>query len=126
MAYTIILDTSAAINLLNQGDKRILSVIENEQATETVITGITRFELGVGIKENADETIAKIPCISLDCEAYSNAAKMYRELAKKGKTPPLKDCFIAACAIRVGAVLITLDNDFEIFRDYGLDVRIIK
>lgn len=124
MAYTIVLDTSAVINLLKRKDKRIIEAIEKESVEEIVITGITRFELEVATKKDR-ELIAQIPCISCTCNAFSIAANMYSSLQKEGKKPQLKDCFIAACAIDVNGTLITCDKDFGLFEKHGLKQRYV-
>ncbi len=124
MARTIMLDTSAAIDILKHGDQIVLTAIKEEEAEEVVISAITRFELDVAAG-NDREKIAELPCISVTCSAMSFAAEMYSNLCKKGKEPQLKDCLIAGCAIDSDAMLITRDNDFKIFLDYGAKVRIV-
>ena len=124
MAYRVILDTSAVIELLNRNDQRVLDQIEKEGSEEVFISGITKFELEIG--GDGDVRIGDIPCLPIGCEAFSLAAKIYSELCTKGKEPSLKDCFIAACAIIEDGVLITYDRDFEIFLEYGLNAKILK
>lgn len=124
MAYKVILDTSAAIELLKRNDRKVIEEIEREKPEEVFISGITRFELEVGSR--GDERLADIPCLSVGCEAFRLAGRMYAELAAKGKEPGIKDCFIAACAIAEEAVLVTYDKDFERFSAFGLNPRILK
>jgi predicted nucleic acid-binding protein len=45
---------------------------------------------------------------------YEDAAALYRQCRRAGKTPPsLTDCLIAVVAIRAGAELIHADRDFD-------------
>lgn len=125
MAHTVMLDTSAVIALLKKGDETVISAIKQEAPEEVIISAITRFELEVATTKDKDK-IAALPCVSASCFALSLAARMYSELCKKGKEPQLKDCFIAGCAIDTEAVLITLDNDFKVFSEFGLKSKIIE
>jgi len=120
----VILDTSAAIELLNRKDKQILHTIEKEKPTEIFICGVTRFELGVGSEDDAQ--ILDIPCLSMNCEMFGFAAKMYSLLKQHGKMPGIKDCFIAACAITEDSLLLTYNKDFEVFKEFGLNAKVLK
>ena len=124
MAFTVMLDTSAAIDLLKKGDPAVIKAIDEETPQEVVISAVTRFELDVAAYRDRDQ-IAGIPCLSATCQAFSRAAEMFSGLRKKGKEPQLKDCFIAACAIDSDAILITRDRDFKEFQEYGLMVKIV-
>jgi predicted nucleic acid-binding protein len=124
MAYKVILDTSAAIELLKRNDRKVIEQIEKEKPEEVLISGVTRFELEVG--SGNEERIGDIPCVSLGCEAFALAGRIFSSLGSKGRTPSIKDCFIAACAIVEEGTLITYDRDFEVFKEYGLDARILK
>jgi predicted nucleic acid-binding protein len=124
MAYKVILDTSAAIELLKRNNSSVIEAIEMEKPEEVLISGVTRFELEVG--SEGDSRIADIPCISIRCEAFALAGRLYSELSAKGKMPGVKDCFIAACAITEEALLVSYDRDFGLFSEYGLNARILK
>lgn len=124
MAYTVMLDTSAVIELLKRKNEKVMEAIRNEEREEVVISAITKFELEVATDKDKDK-LRTIPCTSAHCSALSLAAEIYADLSKKGKKPPLKDCLIAGCAIDSDAVLITCDKDFELFKGYGLKAKIV-
>jgi len=44
---------------------------------------------------------------------FENAGSLSYKLKKAGKETSLGDCFIAACAKKYGATIITLDKDFK-------------
>lgn len=126
MENSIILDTSAVIDLFKNEKSKIIEEVRNNSPQEVLITSITKFELEVGAKTNEDkEKIGEIPCISFDCQSSTLAAKMFFELEKEGKRPGLKDCLIAAVAINTKSILITKDKDFRIFEKYGIEIRIV-
>jgi len=124
MEYTIILDTSAAIELLEKNNEKVKQAITAQEHEEVVLSAISKFELEVA-EEKKDSSLEQIPCISASCSALSLAAQMYSILKERGKMPPLKDCFIAACAIDANALLISCDKDFRLFEEFGLKIKIV-
>ena len=45
---------------------------------------------------------------------------------RQGKIPPANDLLIAATVVAHDKVLITLDRDFLLFKDYGLKVELLS
>ncbi len=80
--------------------------------------GVIRAEVLRGIKNPAlrDEVsdffdiVPEIPC---DACLWRAVSDLGWSLGRKGKWPPVTDLVIAACALRVGAILITPDAHFE-------------
>ena len=127
MVDCIMLDTSAVIELVKRNNPKILDALKSEMPTAIAISGITQFELEVGAKDEEDlKKIRSIPCISADCPAFSIAAHIYAELKSAGKTPQIKDCFIAAVAIYNDCLLMTFDRDFGAFEKFGLKTKLLN
>ncbi len=120
-----ILDTSVIIELF-KGNKIILDKLKNE-TTVYGISVITMFELYCGsLKEREEIFLERIPKIEFDEKCAKFAGRIYKDLKSKGKVPKVKDLLIASSAIAYSKTLYTCDSDFEIFKEYGLRVVIIK
>ena len=119
-----ILDTSVIIAIARNNEKVINYLLENHKNTTFHITAITRFELKCGrTKDIEDLYINMLKTLPFDDRATDVAAYIYRELSKRGKIPSVKDLFIASICIANNLTLITLDKDFEIFKEFGLNVE---
>ncbi len=120
-----ILDTSVIIEIF-RGNKRILDELKDE-TTVYGISVITLFEPHCGtLKEREEMFLEKIPKLDFDEKSAKFAGKIYRDLKSKGKIPKVKDLLIASSAIAHSKILYTCDSDFEVFREYGLKLKILK
>jgi predicted nucleic acid-binding protein len=54
-----------------------------------------------------------VPEVPTDPKLWQEVSRMGWKLGRKGKWPPVTDLAIAACALRVGATLISPDRHFE-------------
>jgi predicted nucleic acid-binding protein len=120
-----ILDTSVIIEIF-KGNKRILHELKKDKTVVYGISVITLFELYCGnLKEREELFLEKIPKLSFDEKSAKFAGKIYRDLKTKGKTPKVKDLLIASSAIAHSKTLYTCDSDFEMFKEYGLKLKIL-
>jgi len=118
-----ILDTSVVIELF-RGNRRVLEALPKDLIYG--ISVITLFELYCGsLKEREEIFLEKIPKLNFDERSAKLAGKIYRELRKEGKVPKVKDLLISASAIAHDKLLITADRDFDVFRKFGLNLKII-
>ena len=120
-----VLDTSVIIEIA-RGNDRVLSEVTSLDKS-FYITSITVFEIFVG-KTSKEELlwISSLPVLPLDEEAAKTAAYIHKRLRKRRRTIALRDLFIGAISLANGYRLITLDNDFEALREFGLDLVILK
>ncbi|MBO8174999.1 MAG: type II toxin-antitoxin system VapC family toxin [Thermococcus sp.] len=119
-----LLDTSVIIEIF-RGNKKVLDTLVKKGLIYGVST-ITLFELHCGtLKEREELMLEKLPKLEFEEESAKIAGKIYRDLKRKGKLPPAKDLLIAASAIAHDKILFTCDDDFEIFRKYGLKLELI-
>ncbi|AEC51895.1 nucleic acid-binding protein [Pyrococcus sp. NA2] len=119
-----LLDTSVIVEIFGGNKKVIESLSPNETYA---IPTIVLFELYCGnLKEREVLMLEMIPKVEFNEEAAKIAGWMFQDLKEKGKLPPLKDLLIAATAIAHDMTLITCDRDFEMFKEYGLKVKILE
>ncbi len=120
-----ILDTSVVIEIF-KGNSEILKRLRSS-STIYGISVITLFELYCGsLKEKEEILLEKIPKLEFDEKSAKLAGKIFKDLKSKGMIPKVKDLLIASSAIAHSKKLYTCDTDFKIFKDYGLDVAILK
>ncbi|MGA1839014.1 MAG: PIN domain nuclease [bacterium] len=115
-----LIDSSAWIEYLRpKGSKRVKArvreILEKENA---VSCGIVVVEILRGAKDNKSfqmlkDTFLSLPQIPIDNSVIETAAKYGFMLDRKGKTIPTTDLIIAAAA-EGKAVILHVDNDFEI------------
>jgi tRNA(fMet)-specific endonuclease VapC len=128
----IVLDTSA-YSQMRRGHGVVLDQLAEAAIVfvPVIVIGELRagFELGDRTKDNIAlldaflgepfvETIEVTPAIAA---GYGRA---FAELRRAGTPIPINDIWIAACALRVGARLLTFDRDF--LRVPGLDVELLE
>ncbi len=122
----VVLDSDVLIDWL-RGDPKTGQVLERLIAKpfqySFYITSITDFELLVGGFKTGTQTlvqskIATFDTLNFDSRAAEIAARLFAELTVRGKTPPLKDLFIAAICISFDLPLATRNKrDFEQFKE---------
>lgn len=121
-----VLDTSIVIEIF-KGNKRVVEKILSNKSMIYGISVITLFELHCGkLKEREEIFLESIPKLDFDEKSAKFAGSIYRDLKNKGRTPKVKDLLIASSAIANSKILFTTDSDFEIFRNYGLKLEVIK
>lgn len=118
----ILVDTSVWIDFLrgtNSPQRRLLHrLIEDEE--DICLTEIILTEILQGIKEDKDfkrvkDHLQEFPIYQpKGIDTYLNAAGIYRECRKKGKTVrKTVDCIIAAVCMENNLLLLHKDSDFN-------------
>jgi len=121
-----VIDTSVIIALARDNKKVLEYLTTNHKNTTFYITAVTRFELKCGkTRDIEDYYINMLKTLPFDDKSADIASYIYKELSKKGKTPNFKDLFIASICIANNIPLITLDRDFKVFKEFGLDLELI-
>lgn len=119
----ILVDTSVWIDFLkgvNSSQRRTLHrLIEEEE--DIFLTEIILTEILQGIKRDKDfrkikDYLLEFPIVrAKGVETYIEAARIYRELRKKGKTVrKTVDLIIGAICIENGLILLHKDRDFDL------------
>ena len=119
-----IIDTSVVIEIF-RGNNKVLKTLLEEKLVYS-LSAITLFEIYCGsLKEREVLMIEKMPKLNFDEKSARMAGNIFKDLKKKGKIPSVDDLLIAANAIAFDKILFTCDKDFDIFRDYGLKLKIL-
>ncbi|MCP4755048.1 MAG: PIN domain nuclease [Proteobacteria bacterium] len=120
----ILVDTSVWIGVLRDKTGKIVQAFQRGTASDIIVfCRFVQLELLQGAKgelewRKLDEYLSTQYYLEMTDESWSNAAKIYFDLRKRGETirSPI-DCCIAQIAIDSGAVLLHNDQDFEKIAD---------
>ncbi len=120
-----VLDTNVIIKIA-RGNREVLNAVLAED-NYFYITSITWFEIKVGAPKLAElNLMSSLECLNFDRKSADLAAELYRKLKKDGRIISLKDLYIGAICLSNKEKLITMDSDFEVLRDFSLEVTFIK
>ncbi|WP_367270985.1 type II toxin-antitoxin system VapC family toxin [Thermococcus sp.] len=64
--------------------------------------------------------------LPFDRKSAEMAAYLHKKLRERGTPMGLRDLFIGAVCLANGLPLITLDGDFEVLKEFGLSVKLIR
>jgi tRNA(fMet)-specific endonuclease VapC len=118
MAATAVLaDSSFYITLMRQRNDPLRALALAAASRDLAVCGIVRCEVGRAIVPKAIrekfraawDVMINVPT---DNRLWEEVERMVWELDRKGKILPLTDVIIACCALRISAVVLTLDNHF--------------
>jgi predicted nucleic acid-binding protein len=99
---------------------------------DIAVSVITAAELELGVLRASDPATrairlrtlgrvrAEYPLLPIDDQVASCFARLADEQLRAGRKPRRHDTWIAATALRHGAVVITQDSDFEVFASVGV------
>lgn len=119
-----VLDTNVIIEIA-RGNKELLDSVLSADSY-FLITSITRFEIMIGATKLVElDLISSLDCLPFDEKSADISANIYKELKKSGREMSLRDLFIGAICITNRHGLITLDSDFKILEDFGLELTLI-
>jgi predicted nucleic acid-binding protein len=113
----ILVDSCIYITHLKRGIDFRQLLVPALRAGQLYNCGVVRAEVLRGIREQKfyDEVAAFfdiIPEVPTDAKIWRQVSQMAWSAARQGFAPPTTDFVIAACAMRVRAMVITLDKHF--------------
>lgn len=114
----ILVDSAVYIGLLRSGQDARQALLPALRGCELYNCGVIRAEVLRGFRESKIRDVYEsffdiIPEIPTDARLWRHASQIAWELGRQGKTPPLTNIVIAACAMRIGATLISPDKHFD-------------
>ena len=121
----VILDSSALLELLTNGRKaNDIEKIWNDETISIEIPSVVLAELSSVLRRQDIESATLREKIAANCtvldltkEIALKAGELHAELRKKSKTISLADCIIMTHADNEGAVIVTKDPHFELYKN---------
>jgi tRNA(fMet)-specific endonuclease VapC len=114
-----LLDTNAAVALLNNDESMVKFLDTNVNSFLSIIT-IGELYFGAEKSGRAEANRTKVTALaeryrvlSLDAATAYVYGRIYQQLRKKGRPIPMNDVWIAAIALQHNLTLLTRDEHFE-------------
>ncbi len=125
MDLPILVDSNIYIGLMRRGYDPVSVLFEHYDTTNLVTCGMVRLEVlrGVRIPKTADRLTAFMDVmqyVEADAQLWSEAIALAARTDRKVTPVSATDAFIAACAFRRGASVLTEDKDFKFIADLPL------
>jgi predicted nucleic acid-binding protein len=118
MDQPILVDTNVYIALLRQNRDPAAAFFEHYDSVHLVTCGMVRLEVLRGIRhdrmrERLGRFMDTMQYVPTDPALWDEAALLAWRADRQGYVVPNTDAFIAACAFRRGAAVLTHDVDFQ-------------
>jgi predicted nucleic acid-binding protein len=118
MESVVLVDSSVFIRLMREGRDPARELVERAGETDLATCGMVRMELLRGMKipkakralEGFFDAMRYVPS---DAMLWQEATNLAWRLDREGSTLPLQDVFIAACALRIDAAVLTFDKHYD-------------
>lgn len=126
MDLPILVDSNIYIALFRENRDPIAELLEHVSQTDLAICGMVRVEVLRGIKiprvrERLSAFFDVLQNVPTDNRLWEETAELAWTLDRRGWIIPAADLVIAACALRIGATVLTQDQRFQ--KVPGLRVR---
>ncbi|MFZ4765531.1 MAG: PIN domain-containing protein [Roseimicrobium sp.] len=114
----LLVDSAAYIDLMREGHDPRQVLMPYMVAGELYNCGIVRAEVLRGMRQprelaDMEAFFDIVPEVPTDPKLWRKVSELGWKLGRKGKWPPVTDLAIAACALRVGATVVSPDKHFE-------------
>src|SRR5262245_32277997 len=117
-ASPVLADSSYYIRLMRAGQDPLRALALAAATRDLVICGVVRCEVGRALTQpwllkrfqSAWNVMINVPT---DNRLWEEVERMLWTLDRRGNIVPLTDVVIACCAMRVDAVVLTFDTDFD-------------
>ncbi len=130
----MIFDTSTILQVLK--DEGFVSKLEEMGVAEIAVTSITAYELLRGaayLARRGSERelrviirmLSELPVVPFTYEDARIASLLWSKLREKGALVNDADILIASISLRLGEVLVSLDEDFQRIREVEPDLELV-
>ena len=117
-ATPVLADSSYYIRLLRQGQDPVQALALAAETRDLAICGVVRCEVGRALRGPAVrkrlqdfwDVMINVPT---DNRLWEEVERMLWALDRQGDVVSLTDAVIACCALRISAVVLTFDRDFD-------------
>lgn len=118
MDLPILVDSSIYIRLMRQRLDPVAVLFEHYDTVNLVTCGMVRVEVLRGMREPIPRDrlaafMSVMQYVPADDRLWQEATDLAWQIDRAGKTIQATDVLIAACALRRGAAVLTLDSDFQ-------------
>lgn len=118
MDLPILVDSSIYIRLMRQRLDPVAVLFEHYDTVNLVTCGMVRVEVLRGMREPIPRDrlaafMSVMQYVPTDDRLWQEATDLAWQIDRAGKTIQATDVLIAACALRRGAAVLTLDSDFQ-------------
>lgn len=122
MDLPILVDSNIYIGLLRRGYDPVSVLFEHYDTTALITCGMVRLEVLRGVR--LPKTLARLAAfmdvmqyVEADAQLWSEAITLAARTDRNGTPVSATDAYIAACAFRKGASVLTGDQDFKLIAD---------
>lgn len=119
MDRTVLVDTSALVEFLNDGNQAVANEVDRVLSAHMTTCDAVVMELTAGARSESDlQSIKSLLAMghneSVTSVDFEIAATLYRTARRSGVTVrSMLDCVIAAAAVRLGIPILHNDRDFD-------------
>lgn len=117
--YPVLVDSSVFIGHLRRGTDPMPELLERFPLTSLVTCGVVKAEVLRGVKsikarDRLDGLFQVMRFVRTNAKLWDKAWQLAWKMDRQGRTIPLTDIVIAACAMEEGAVVLTHDRHFDL------------
>ncbi|MDX6767042.1 MAG: PIN domain-containing protein [Candidatus Methylacidiphilales bacterium] len=126
----VLADSSWYIDRLRAGVDPLQELDAIAQTREVAVCGVVRIEVGRGLQQERVlrafqaywDVMLYVPT---DKQLWEEVETLAWSLARRGIHPPLPDLVIACCALKIDAVVLTLDRHFHAIPGLTVTERLV-
>ncbi len=118
MQSPVLVDSSIFITLLKTRRDPGIELLSRLDLTDLATCGMVRLEVIRGLgnpraRRRMDAFFDVMQNVTIDNKLWEDACELGWRVTRKGHNMPAQDIIIAACALRVGAAVLTVDRHFD-------------
>lgn len=118
MESPVLVDSCIFITLLKQGRDPGEELMGSLDLTDLATCGMVRLEVIRGLatpraRQKMDAFFDVMQNVTTDNKLWEDTCELGWHVTRKGNNMPAQDIIIAACALRVGAAVLTHDRHFD-------------
>lgn len=119
METLVLIDSNIFISVLNSHKDPILEITRRVELHNVVCCGVVKAEVLRGIKglkarDQFESFFSLTQMVPTTASLWDEVWQLAWKLDRQGKVLPLHDIFIACCANRAGAAVMTTDGHFDL------------
>ena len=116
--HPVLVDSNVFIDCLRRGVDPMEHLLDRYPLADLVTCGMVKAEVLRGVKsiqlrDKLDALFQVMRFVQTNAKLWDNAWQLAWKMDRQGRTIPLTDIVIAACAMEEGAVVLTHDRHFD-------------